>query len=111
MNTILLTKIAKHISIGSLSAYLSFAGKHNLSVKLFFTYTLAGIIAVFVVAALWEARDYLTAQNPTEEQLTTLVSGLSGQKSGRKYYLSAQTRLEIVITFVVIIMCALVGSI
>lgn len=67
---------------------------------------------MFVVAALWEARDYLTSTNPTEEQLSTIVSGLSGSKpASRKYYLPAQVRLEIVVCFVVIVVCALIGGI
>jgi hypothetical protein len=112
MNPLILTKIAKHTLIGSISAYLSFAGNHNPSVRLFFIYSIAGIIAVFVVAALWEARDYLIAQNPDEADLSTIVSGLISQRpETRKYYLPAKVRLEIVISFVVIIVCALVGSI
>ncbi|HEY9743950.1 MAG TPA: hypothetical protein V6C90_25970 [Coleofasciculaceae cyanobacterium] len=112
MNTVILTKIAKHTLIGSLSAYLSFAGKNNPSVRLFFIYTVAGIIAVFVVAAMWEARDYLTAQNPTEDNLSTIVSGLTNTKrETRKYMLPAIVRLEIVVCFVVIIVCALIGAI
>ncbi len=112
MNTIILTKIAKHTLIGSLSAYLSFAGKNNPSVKLFFVYTVGGIIAVFAIAALWEARDYLTAQDPTEADLSTLVGGLTNSKpETRKYMLPAKVRLELVIAFVVIVVCALVGAI
>ncbi len=112
MNPLYLTKIAKHTLIGSLSAYLSFAGKANPNVHLFFLYTLGGIIAVFILAALWEAREYLTAQNPSEADLSTLMSGLTGQKpASRSYMLSPQARLEIVIALVVIIVCALVGRI
>ncbi len=112
MNPLILTKIAKHTLIGSVSAYLSFAGKNNPSVKLFFVYTVAGIIAVFIIAALWEARDYLASSNPTEDELSTIVSGLTNTKrETRKYMLPAQVRLEIVIAFVVIVVCALVGSI
>jgi hypothetical protein len=112
MNPQYLTKIAKHTLIGSTSAYLSFAGKNNPSVRLFFIYSIAGVITVFVVAMLWEARDYLTAQQPSEDQLSTLIGGLTNSKpETRKYYLPAKVRLEIVIAFVVIIVCALVGSI
>lgn len=112
MNPVYLTKISKHTLIGSISAYLSFAGKNNPSVKLFFIYTVAGIIAVFLIAALWEARDYLTAKEPDEENLSTLIGGLTNSKpEKRQYYLPANVRLEIVIAFVVIIVCSLVGSI
>jgi uncharacterized membrane protein YfcA len=72
MNPLILTKIAKFMMIGSLSAYLSFASKNNQNVRLFFLYLLGGAIAVFLLAALWESREYLTAINPTEESLSTL---------------------------------------
>jgi hypothetical protein len=111
MNPLILTKISKHTLIGSFSAYLSFASKHNPLARQFFLYALGGTIAVFVLAALWESRDYLTSSNPTEESLTTLVSGLTSEKPKRQYYLSAQVRLEIVIAFVVIVACALIGGI
>ncbi len=112
MNLLILTKIAKHTLIGSISAYLSFAGKNNPSVKLFFIYSVAGIIAVFIIAMLWEAREYLTSSQPSESELSTLIGGLTNSKpEKRQYYLPAKTRLEIVIAFVVIIVCALVGSI
>jgi hypothetical protein len=111
MNPLILTKIAKFMMIGSLSAYLSFAAKNNSSVKFFFFYLLGGAIVVFVLAALWEAREYLSASEPSEESLSTLVSGLTSQKPKRQYYLSSQARLEIVIAFVVIITCAFIGGI
>ena len=111
MNPLILTKIAKFMMIGSLSAYLSFASKNNQNVRLFFFYLLGGAIAVFLLAALWESREYLTASNPTEESLSTLVSGLTNDKPKRQYYLSAQARLEIVIALVVIVACALIGGI
>lgn len=73
---------------------------------------IGGIVAVFVIASLWEARDYLTAQDPTEADLSTLVGGLTNSKpQTRKYYLSAKVRLEIVVCFVVIICCAFIGAI
>jgi hypothetical protein len=111
MNPLILTKIAKFMMIGSLSAYLSFAAKNNSLVKFFFFYLLGGAIAVFVLAALWEAREYLSASEPSEESLSTLLSGLTSQKPKRQYYLSSQARLEIVIAFVVIITCAFIGGI
>jgi hypothetical protein len=112
MSPFILTKIAKFMMIGSLSAYLSFASKNNYSVRLFFFYSLGGIVLAFLLAILWESRDYLIADNPTEESLTTLVSGLSNScKPKRQYYLSAQVRLEIVIALVTIAACALIGGI
>lgn len=111
MNILILTKISKFMIISSLTAYLSFSGKFNPSMRAFFFYLLGGIIATFLLAALWEARDYLVSNDSTEEQLTTLIGGLNNQKSGRQYYLSSQTRLEIVIAFVTIIISALVGGI
>ena len=111
MNPVHLTKIAKHTLIGSLSAYLSFASRNNSSMRLFFFYLVAGTIAVFLIASLWEAREFLTSDESTEQSLTTIVSGLTNQKPKRQYYLSTQARLEIVIAFVVIITCALIGGI
>jgi hypothetical protein len=112
MNPQYLTKIAKHTLIGSISAYLSFAGKNNPSVRLFFVYSIAGIITVFVVAMLWEARDYLIAQQPTEDQLSTLIGGLTNSKpETRKYFLPAKVRLEIVVALTVIVVCGLIGNI
>jgi hypothetical protein len=112
MNPQYLTKIAKHTLIGSISAYLSFAGKNNPSVRLFFIYSVAGVIAVFFVASLWEARDYLTARDPNEEQLSTLIGGLTNSKpEKRQYYLPAKVRLEIVIALTVIVVCGLIGAI
>lgn len=111
MNPSLLTKISKFVAIGSLAAYLSFASKNNATAKQFFFYLITGTLATFLIAALWESREFLVSNNPTEESLSTLVSGLSNTKPKRQYYLSAQARLEIVIAFVVIIISALVGGI
>ena len=111
MNPSLLTKISKFVAIGSLTAYLSFASKNNEAVRQFFLYLVGGTLTTFLIAILWESRDFLASDNPTEETLSTLVSGLSNSKPKRQYYLSAQARLEIVITFVVIIACALIGGI
>jgi len=111
MNPLILTKISKFTMIGSLSAYLSFASKHNALARHFFIYLIGGTLIVFLLAALWESRDYLIAENPTEDSLSTLVSGLTNNKPKRQYYLSAQARLEIVIAFVVIVSCALIGGI
>jgi hypothetical protein len=111
MNPLVLTKISKFTAIGSLSAYLSFASRNNASVRLFFLYLIGGAIAVFLLASLWEAREYLSTDTSTEESLTTIVSGLTNQKPRRQYYLSTQARLEIVIALVVIVTCALIGGI
>jgi hypothetical protein len=111
MNPLILTKISKFMMIGSLSAYLSFASKHNTLAKHFFVYLTGGTLIVFLLAALWESRDYLIADTPSEYSLSTLVSGLTNGKPKRQYYLSAQARLEIVIAFVVIVACALIGGI
>lgn len=112
MNPIYLTKISKHTLIGSVSAYLSFAGKNNPSVKLFFIYVVAGIIVIFLIAALWEARDYLVAKEADEENLSTLIGGLTNSRpEKRQYYLPASVRLEIVIALVVVIVSALIGAI
>ncbi len=111
MNPLILTKISKFTAIGSLTAYLSFASKNNLAARQFFLYLVGGTLVAFLIAALWESRDYLLTGNSSEESLSTLVSGLTSQKPTRQYYLSAQARLEIVIAFVVIIICALMGAI
>jgi hypothetical protein len=110
MNPLVLTKISKFTAIGSLSAYLSFASRNNSSIRLFFFYLIGGVIAVFLLAALWEAREYLASEEPTEQSLTTIVSGLTNQKPKRQYYLSTQARLEIVIALVVIVTCSLIGG-
>lgn len=79
---------------------------------MFFIYTVAGIVAVFLLAMVWEARDYLTSLEPSEEQLSTIISGLTNSKpEKRQYYLPAKVRLEIVIALVVIVVCGLVGAI
>ena len=111
MNTLVLTKISKFMLIGSFSAYLSFSSKSNELIRQFFFYVLGGTIVTFILLMLWEGRDYLLSNDATEEQLTTIVSSLNNTTPKKQYYLSAKTRLEIVLTFVVIIVCALVGAI
>lgn len=111
MNSLYLTKISKHVLIGSVSAYLSFASKANPQVRLFFIYLVTGILVTFLIAALWEARDYLVAKEANEETLSTIIGGLTNSKpETRKYYLPAKVRLEIVITLVVIVVCGLIGA-
>jgi cell division protein FtsN len=111
MNPLLLTKISKFVLISSTSSFLSFASRNNPQAKQFFWLILGGIVTTFILAIVWEAREYLTSAEPTEESLNTLFSGLNPQqKSKRNYYLSTQTRLEIVIALVVIVIFSLVGS-
>ncbi len=111
MNPLILTKIAKYSFIGSLTAYLSFASKSNPQARQLFLYLLAGVVTTFLLAAIWEARDYLSTKEPSEESLNTILSGLNNQKPKRSYYLSARTRLELVIALVIIIVFALIGGI
>jgi ABC-type Fe3+-siderophore transport system permease subunit len=111
MNPYYLTKISKFALIASCSAFLSFASRNNPQAKQFFWLILGGIVVAFLLAALWEARDYLAAKEPTEEGLTTILSGLSSsQKPKRSYYLSTSARLEIVVALVTIVVFSLVGS-
>ena len=110
MNLLVLTKISKFALIGSLSAYLSFASKFNPSIRQAFLYIMIGIIAAFLIAVIWEGRDYILSES-TEESLSTLMSGLNSQSSKRQYFLSTKARLEIVIAFVVIIVFTLIGAI
>lgn len=111
MNPLVLTKISKFTLIGSLSAYLSFASKFNPSIRQAFVYTIVGVIVAFLLAIVWEGRDYLLSSEVTEDSLNTLVSGLTQQPSKRQYFLSTKARLEIVIVFVVIVVFALIGAI
>ncbi len=69
------------------------------------------MVTTFLLAAIWEARDYLSTKEPSEESLNTILSGLNSQKPKRSYYLSARTRLELVIALVIIIVFALIGGI
>ena len=111
MNSLVLTKISKFALIGSLSAYLSFASKFNPSIRQAFIYIMIGIITAFLIAVIWEGRDYILSNESTEESLSTLMSGLNNQSSKRQYFLSTKARLEIAIAFVVIIVFALIGAI
>lgn len=111
MNPLMLTKISKYTLIGSLSAYLSFASKFNPLIRQSFVYLVIGVIVTFLIAAIWEGRDYVLSSEITEDSLNTLVGGLTQQPAKRQYFLSTKTRLEIVITFVVIVTFALIGAI
>jgi len=111
MNSLVLTKISKFTLIGSLSAYLSFASKFNPSIRQAFIYLVVGTILAFLLAVIWEGRDYILSSEVTEDSLNTLVSGLTQQPTKRQYFLSTKVRLEIVITFIVIVVFALIGAI
>ncbi|MEG3881605.1 hypothetical protein QT972_30010 [Microcoleus sp. herbarium7] len=111
MNPLILTKISKYTLIGSFFAYLSFASKFNPLIRQAFVYLMVGTIVTFLIASIWEGRDYLFNSEGTEDSLNTLVSGLTQQPVKRQYFLPAKVRLEIVITFVVIVVFALIGAI
>jgi hypothetical protein len=111
MNLIVLTKISKFALIASLSAFLSFASKHNPHARLFFWLILGGTALIILFAILWESRDYLMAKDPDISTVNTLISGLQQQKPGRSYYLSAQARLEMIIALIVIAVFALIGGV
>lgn len=74
-------------------------------------YLLGGLIAVFLIALLWEGRDSIVGNEPTEDSLSSLLSVGSSQRPKRQYYLSNKTRLELVIGLVVVTVCTLVGAI
>lgn len=111
MNPLTLTKISKYTLIGSLSAYLSFASKFNPLIRQAFIYLVFGTVITFLIAVIWEGKDYILNSEVTEDSLNTLVGGLTQQPTKRQYFLSTKTRLEIVITFVVIVTFALIGAI
>lgn len=111
MNPIILTKISKFALVASLSAFLSFASKHNPQARLFFWLILGGSALIILFAILWESRDYLMSNEPNEGAINTLISGLQQQKPGRSYYLSAQARLELIIALIVMGIFALIGGI
>lgn len=110
MNLVVLTKISKFALIASLSAFFSFASRHNPHARLFFWLILGGTALIILFAILWESRDYLMSKEPNEADISTLISGLQQQKPGRSYYLSAQMRLEMIIALIVIGIFALVGG-
>ena len=109
MNPLILTKIAKFMLIGSGSAYLSFASKHNLMLRQGFFYVLGGLIAVLVIVLLWDGRDSLTNQ-PTEDSLNSLLSVANNQPVKRQYFLSNSTRIELIIGLAVVSVCTLIGA-
>jgi hypothetical protein len=109
MNPIILTKTAKFTLIGTLSAFISFMGKFQPQVRLFFVYLYCGTLIVLLLAALWEGREQFT-QESSEETLNTLIPSLTSSKPRRQYLLSPNVRLELVIGVVVVTIAALVGS-
>jgi lysylphosphatidylglycerol synthetase-like protein (DUF2156 family) len=110
MNLLILTKISKFMLIGSATAYLSFASQNNPLLRQAFFYLLGGLIAVIVIALLWEGRDSV-ASEPTEESVNALLSLTSHNKAKKQYLLSTSTRLEIVIGLVVIVVSLFIGMI
>ena len=110
MNPLILTKVAKFMLIGSTSAYLSFAARNNPMLRQAFFYLLGGLIAIFLIALLWEGRDSVAGTEPTEDSLSSLLS-VTSQKPKKQYYLSNKMRLELVIGLVTVIVCTLVGAI
>ena len=111
MNPLILTKVAKFMLIGSTSAYLSFAARNNPMLRQAFFYFLGGLIAMFLIALLWEGRDSIAGTEPTEDSLSSILSVTSSQKPKKQYYLSNKIRLELVIGFVTVVVCTLVGAI
>ncbi len=109
MNPLILTKIAKFMLIGSSSAYLSFASKHNPMLKQGFLYLLIGLIAVIVIVLLWDGRDNLTNQS-TEDGLSNLLSVANNQPVKRQYFLTNSTRIELIIGLAVVSVCTLIGA-
>ena len=109
MNPLILTKIAKFMLIGSGSAYLSFASKHNLMLSEGFFFFLGRSIAVLVIVLLWDGRDSLTNQ-PTEDSLNSLLSVANNQPVKRQYFLSNSTRIELIIGLAVVSVCTLIGA-
>lgn len=107
MNPTILTKIAKHMMIGSVSAYLSFASKHNEMIQKFYLYTLAGIIIAILIVLLWEGREHF---QPTSENDLMALLNTNTKQSKRTYLLSNGTRIEMVIALIIISICAMVGS-
>ncbi len=106
-HTPLLTKISRYGFVGSLSAFLSFAGKNNSQLRQFSAYTLGAIIIIFALLCLWEG----DSQIETEESSFNLFSGdAKSSKKKRAYLLPPQHRLEISIALVVIVASALIGA-
>ncbi len=114
MNPLVLTKVSKFTLIGSISAFLAFASKANPSVKLFFLYVYVGLVVISLIVVLWEGREQVTLTEPTEEGLNQLLTSMSlpqTQKSKRQYLLPPKARLELVVTILVVTICAFVGAI
>lgn len=114
MNPLILTKIAKFTLIGSTSAFLSFAAKGSPKIQVFAIYLYIGLVAIFLIAILWEGRQQVVSSDSTEEGLNQLMTSLTSvptSKPKRQYLLSPSARLELVIAIVITTICALVGAI
>jgi hypothetical protein len=109
MNPVVLTKVSKFTLIGSLSAFLAFASKFNPKLQQGFIYLYAGTLLIFILAALWEGREQFSKESP-EDSLINLIPSVTPRKPKRQYLFSPNTRLEIVIGFVVVTACALIGA-
>jgi len=109
MNPLVLTKIAKFLLIGSGSAYLSFASKHNPMLRQAFFYSLGGLIAILIIVLLWDGRDLVNSE-PTEDSLNSLLTVANSNRPKRQYFLSNKTRIELVIGLVVVSVCTLIGA-
>lgn len=109
MNPVVLTKISKFLLIGNLAAFISFAGKFQPQIRLFFVYLYGGTLAILIITALWEGRERLEDETP-ENVLGSFMPSMNVNKPKRQYLLSPGTRLELVIGFVVLTVGALMGT-
>jgi hypothetical protein len=109
MNLLLLTKISKFMVIGSGSAYLSFASKHNPMLRQGFFYFLGGLIVVIVIVLLWDGRDAVNSQ-PIEDGLNSLLNVANNQSPKRQYFLSNKVRIELIIGLAVVSVCTFIGA-
>lgn len=110
MSLLILTKVSKFTLIASLTTLLSFAARYSPKMQQFFFYLLVGVLAIFLIALLWEGRDFVSSSSDSEDGLSNLLGGIQEQKKKRQYYLSPTVRLEITIGLVIISVCALVGA-
>lgn len=110
MNPVALTKIAKFMLVGSLSALLSFIGQFNPSVRLFSVYLYIGVVFVLTLALLWEGREQFASELPEQSLANLLPTLTETTKPKRQYLLSPVARLELVIGFVIVTVFALIGG-
>ena len=109
MNPLILTKVSKFMVIGSTSAYLSFASKHNAMLRQGLFYLLGGLIAVIVIVLLWDGRDAVSNE-PTEDGLSNLLSVANNQQPKRQYFFSNKVRIELIIGLATVSVCTLLGA-